>query len=508
VAAAGSWRPLGEGPLDVLVIGGGIVGAGVARDAALRGLRTGLVEQHDFASGTSSRSSRLLHGGIRYLAQGRIRMVREASREKAVLGEIAPHLVQPLAFVYPSYQGQSPARWKLAAGVKLYDALCGGRNFGVSRVLDPADVAEAAPGIDAAGLTGGVRYYDALTHDARLVLDTLRSAAGAGAALANYTRFVSADRDGDAWRVVVEDTEDQGRAEIRARAVVNAAGAWADRIPHSAVRIRPTQGVHLVISRSRLPVTDAIVLPAGRRILFAIPWGPWVTLGTTDTDVDSVDRKPRCGPADRDEVLSVANRMFPDARLLPDEIHATWAGYRALIANRRGNPSEISRRHQILNPEPGWWDVAGGKLTTYRLMAEQTVDCMVHALHLPCSPCRTRDLPLTEGLAVDGLSGVLPPPVTRYAVQHYCRTEWARHLDDVMIRRSGWAYGVPDPESAAASVATWMAETLQWDPARLDMERGRWQFDRPTAPARGHLSDDSDKSDPSDSSDPSPAAGA
>lgn len=482
MSAAGSWGVLGDGLFDVLVIGGGIVGAGVARDAALRGLRVGLVEQRDFAWGTSSRSSRLLHGGIRYLAQGRIRMVREASREKALLGDIAPHLVQPLAFVYPSYRGHSPGRWKLAIGVKLYDALCSGRNFGVSRVLDRAGVEGCAPGIDAAGLTGGVRYYDALTHDARLVLDSLRSAARAGAELANYVRFVSADRDGGEWRAVVEDTEQGGRAEVRTRAVVNAAGVWADHIPRSAIRLRPTQGVHLVISRTRLPVEDAIVLAAGRRILFAIPWGAWVTLGTTDTDVESVDREPRCEASDRDRVLEVVNRAFPDAKISADDVHAVWAGYRPLIADRHDNPSDISRRHRILNPEPGWWDIAGGKLTTYRLMAEQAVNRIVRALELTPGPCRTRDLPLAEGLAVEGVSGVLPPPVSREAVEHYCRGEWARHLDDVMIRRSGWAYGVPDPDATAAQAATWMAETLGWDRGRMEAEVLRWREFRPSAP--------------------------
>lgn len=478
-----SRRSLVDGVLDLLVIGGGIVGAGVVRDAARRGLRAGLVEQRDFAWGTSSRSSRLLHGGIRYLAQGRIRMVREASREKTILADIAPHLVQPLAFVYPSFRGLAPPRWKLAVGVKLYDALCGGRNFGPSEVLSPSAVVDRAPGLDQRRLTGGVRYYDALTHDARLVLDTLRSAAAAGASLHNFVRYESANRVGKEWRVKLSDTENGETMEVRARVVVNAAGVWAGLYPPAAVRIHPTQGVHLVVRRSRLPVEDAVVLPDGRRILFAIPWGPWVTLGTTDTDVADVDDEPRCRAADLDVVMEVANRLFPGLDLTADDVHTTWAGYRPLIADRHGHPSDISRRHQILCPAPGWVDVAGGKLTTYRLMAEQAVDRIVSALPGSWAPCTTARVPLADGLPpAEGISGVLPSPVTRAAVAHYCRAEWARHVDDVMIRRSGWAYGDPDPDAAATRVTQWMGDILGWNADRLRREEQRWLRRRPRSP--------------------------
>jgi glycerol-3-phosphate dehydrogenase len=215
---------LAEKQLDVLIVGGGIVGAGVARDAAMRGLRTGLVEQFDFASGTSSRSSRLLHGGMRYLAQGRLALVREASREKTVLGRIAPHLAQPLAFIFPTRKGGTWSHWKLSLGVKLYDLLCGMRNFGRSSSLSRRETLQLLPALETRNLTGGVRYFDALTNDARLVLDTLRSAARNGAALCNYVRLLGAEQHGGAWRCDLQDGETGETLIVRTRCVVNAPG--------------------------------------------------------------------------------------------------------------------------------------------------------------------------------------------------------------------------------------------------------------------------------------------
>src|SRR4051794_16007958 len=228
-------------PIDLLVIGGGIVGAGVARDAAMRGLSVGLVERNDFASGTSSRSSRLLHGGLRYLAQGRLRLVHEAGTEKMTLGRIAPHLTRPMPFVFPTYRRTEWKLWKLRLGVKLYDRLSAGRNFERSSSLRPEDTLRVVSGLSADGLTGAVRYYDAVTNDARLVIDTLRSAARHGATLLNYVSFDSAERRGDVWRCRLTDRLFDSRLEVEARTLVNAAGAWADRFPQSRVKLRLTK---------------------------------------------------------------------------------------------------------------------------------------------------------------------------------------------------------------------------------------------------------------------------
>lgn len=474
-------RALSQNPLDLLIIGGGIVGAGVARDAALRGLRVGLVEQHDFAFGTSSRSSRLLHGGLRYLAQGRVGLVHEASVEKKIIHQIAPHLAQPLPFLFPTYRGNRHwVLWQLKMGVKLYDLLCGGRNFGKSTWLSTAEVLHKVSALRAHDLTGAVRYYDGFTNDARLTLDTLRSAEFGGASLVNYCRFRNAAR-GEVWQCEIEDRLAGQRLAARARAVVNATGPWADGLPHSRVRLRLTKGIHLVVERARLPVSDTVVMTEGKRILFAIPWGERTILGTTDTDYRGSLDDVAADEADIQYVLNIANQFFPPAKLTRAEVISTWAGLRPLIAAPGGEPSDISRTHEIRSPEPGWWDVAGGKLTTYRLMAEQTVDQVVrwlrraHDLTAPLTPCRTAEQPLLPPEETAGLSGLLPPEFSRRAVEHYCAKEWAVHLDDVMVRRTGWQHYHPDAAQMAGSVAVWMGELLGWSEARCAEEVRRCQ---------------------------------
>ncbi len=457
-------------PLDVLVIGGGIVGAGVARDAAMRGLRIALVEQADFASGTSSRSSRLLHGGLRYLAQGRIGLVREASHEKRVLGRIAPHLAQPLAFIFPGRKGSSWARWKLAIGAKLYDVLCAMRNFGRSSVLSRDDTIGLLPGIAVENLSGAVRYFDALTNDARLVIDTVRSAARHGAAVVNYVRLCDATQSGNLWQCMLENVETGDSQLVRARSVVNATGPWSDRLPQSKTSLRLTKGVHLVIDRHRLPVPDAVVMAEGDRILFAIPWGERIILGTTDTDYQGPLAEPDCNEDDINYVLDVVNRSFPNAELTKSDIVSSWAGLRPLVADPNGNPSDISRRHEVKMHHPGWWDVTGGKLTTYRLMAEETVSAIATFIGHAKRKCRTSQLPLLEPEATSGISGIVPPPVSESLVQHFCRNEWARHVDDVMIRRTSWRHYRHDHLEVATRAVRWMAPELDWDETTIQAE--------------------------------------
>lgn len=493
-----TFQALSAATLDVLIVGGGIVGAGVARDAALRGLRVGLVEQHDFAFGTSSRSSRLLHGGLRYLAQGRLGLVHEASVEKKIIHRIAPHLAEPLPFVFPTYCGDKHwVLWQLKIGVKIYDLLCGGRNFGRSTWLTPQQVLAKVPGLAREGLQGAVRYFDGFTNDARLTLDTLRSAANHGALLLNYCRFQNATRvsaagasgdDTPQWICELQDRFAGRSLCVRARAVVNATGPWADGLPHSRVKLRVTKGVHLVVERARLPVPETVVMTEGKRILFAIPWGERTILGTTDTDYSGPLDHVVTEPEDMDYVLRVTNRFFPNARLTPADVLSTWAGLRPLIADPHGNPSDISRGHEIRSPEPGWWDVAGGKLTTYRLMAEQTVDRIVQWLKRlngstrAFAPCRTAEEPLLPPEQTAGVSGLLPPDFNRRAVEHYCAREWALHLDDVMVRRTSWHYYHRDAARKAAQVADWMAELLGWSEAERLAELQHYQTAPGNAP--------------------------
>lgn len=453
---------LTETPHDVLVIGGGIVGSGIARDAAMRGLRTALIEQHDFAFGTSGRSSRLLHGGLRYLEQGRVGLVREASVEKKILAHIAPHLARPLGFVFPSYRGEGRPMWQLKIGVKLYDLLCSGQNFEPSQGFSASETTARLPGLNTEKLAGSVRYFDALTNDARLVIDTLRSAAHHGATLLNYTHFQESARAGDGWECSVIDWPTNQTCTVRARTIVNATGPWAEKVPHSAVRLRLTKGVHLVIERARLNFPDAVVITEGKRILFVIPWGERVILGTTDTDFQGAPESVAVAPDDVAYVLKTVNRFFPKLALSTNDIVSSWAGLRPLIASPDGSPSDISRGHQIHSPEPDWWDVSGGKLTTYRLMAEQTVDRIVAGLGGTRQPCRTALEPLISPEDAR-FSGIEPAPFSAEAVAHFVQHEWAESLEDVMIRRSGWHYHFRHAAENATQVADWMAAAIGWN---------------------------------------------
>jgi glycerol-3-phosphate dehydrogenase len=473
-----------EREVDVLIVGGGIVGSGIARDAAMRGLSTVLVEQHDFAFGTSSRSSRLLHGGMRYLAQGRIGLVREASTEKMTLARIAPHLAQPLPFLFPTFKGSGWKKWKLRVGVKMYDWLCGKANLGRSGGLSKEEMLQSLPGLRTEGLTGGVRYFDGFTNDARLVIDSLLSAAAHGGTLLNYTSLVKAEPGAGGWTCRLSGPTVGGEVTVKARVVVNAAGAWAEQFPQSEVKLRLTKGVHLVVERSRLPVPDAVVMTEGTRILFAIPWGERVILGTTDSDYDGPIDNPTCERADMEYVLRIVNENFPKAELRDPDVISAWAGLRPLIANPNGKPSDISRAHEIHVSKEGWIDVAGGKLTTYRLMAEQTVDHAAKLLGKTGTTCRTAEEPIASSGGAGTWSGVVPPELSREAVEHFCTREWARHLDDVMIRRAGWHYYHRDAAQIARRVAEWMAAALEWpaDRTAAELERYR-EMTRSLAPA-------------------------
>ena len=463
-------KRLAEETLDVLVVGGGIVGSGVARDAAMRGLRAGLVDQQDFAAGTSSRSSRLLHGGLRYLEQGRVKLVHEASVEKKTIHRIAPHLSDPLGFIFPAYRGEGRPLWQLRIGVKIYDLLCGGRNFQPSRGFSRADTLGMLPTLKSDNLTGAVRYFDALTNDARLVIDTLRSAEAHGAALLNYTRFQNARREGGVWHCDIEDRQDGTRQTIRARTIVNATGPWGDKMPHSKLKLRLSKGIHIVIDHARLPVPSAVVITEGKRILFLLPWGKRVIIGTTDTDYCGAPEDVVTNAQDVQYLLRTVNAFFPNVALGEPDIVSTWAGVRPLIANPDGSPSDLSREHQIRSTEPGWWDIAGGKLTTYRLMAEQAVDRIVKQLGARVKPCRTASESLLQPQLVNVFSGIQPPAQSREAVEHYVQNEWAVGLEDVLLRRSGWQYYDRLPSATIERIAGWMAEAAGWSPAKLKNE--------------------------------------
>ena len=397
---------LSHARFDVLVIGGGITGAGVARDAAMRGLRTALVERDDFASGTSSRSSRLIHGGLRYLEHGWLHLVFESSRERRTLMRIAPHLVRPLAFTWPVYDEARVPLWKLGAGLMVYDALALFRNLGGNhRRLMRDEVLELEPGIRRERLRGGARYFDASTNDVRLTLATVRAAASAGATIMNHAEVRQLRRAGShVTGAHVVDRISGTEADVTARAVVNATGPWTDSIrrmadAHAASALRGTKGVHVAVPRDRVGNRDALTILSviDGRVMFVLPAGAFTIVGTTDTDYAGPVDDVRASRADVDYLLRSANAYFPAAQLEPGDVVAAWAGIRPLVADGGGDPGSTSREHSIAWTAPGLLTVTGGKLTTYRAMAASVVDQVSHTLGIAVRGAPTRQVPLPGG---------------------------------------------------------------------------------------------------------------
>jgi glycerol-3-phosphate dehydrogenase len=515
---------LGAEPFDVLVVGGGINGAGIARDAAMRGLRTALIERADFGSGTSSRSSKLIHGGLRYLEEGHIRLVLEAVRERERMRRLAPHLVRPQEFVFPVYRDGPIGRVKLAAGLWAYDLLAGLWNVKRHRMLGREATLAAEPALRSEGLTGAGVYWDYRTDDARLVLETLLSAAQEGAVVVSYAELIEFVKEGG--RIVgarVRDRIDDRETRIDARVVVNAAGPWVDRVAAldvpSPPRLRLTKGVHVVVRRERVGNRAALVLNAleDGRVMFVIPWGAHSLVGTTDTDhPGGADVPATVEAADVRYLLETVNHYIPAARLTPDDVVGAFAGLRPLVAPAPGaglSPSSVSREEEIFTSASGLVSIAGGKLTTYRLIAASVVDRVLQALRRSGDarrfpPSRTGDTPLPGGrgdpvdlaaaaLARDG-HGLAPAVVGHLANRYGSRLEkllglvaddrrlghpivpslpdaqaevveaveheWALTLEDVLRRRTQVALRVADAGAAAAEdVARLMAGPLGWD---------------------------------------------
>ena len=368
---------------DVAIIGGGITGAGVARDAAMRGLRVALVEAGDFAGGTSSRSSRLIHGGVRYLEHGHLHLVFESSRERRVLLRIAPHLVRPLAFTWPVYRGARVGRLKLAAGLGLYDALSMFRNVRRHERLSKRDVLEREPTLRADELVGGARYYDASTDDARLTLANIVAAVESGAAILNHARVTGFEMVGGRVRGVrAHDSVGGDEFTIRAETIVNATGPWSDEIRALESRIERvsvsgSRGAHIAVPRTRVGNRQAVTMihPHDGRVMFTLPAGDQTIIGTTETPTAPNESESRASQADVAYLIAAANAYFPAAKLEPSDVIAAWSGIRPLARQRA--PDDVgsaSREHTIVRGPKGVVHVTGGKLTTYREMASQVVD--------------------------------------------------------------------------------------------------------------------------------------
>ena len=505
---------------DVLVIGGGIVGAGVALDAATRGLSVALVEAQDWAAGTSSCSSKLIHGGLRYVQSRQFGLVREALRERAVLLRLAPHLVVPAEFLYPLRRRIE--RPYVAAGVAIYDVLARlpgtGARLPRGRHLGKAAARAAAPALRKGRLAGAVLYCDAQVDDARLVLDVVRTAASYGARVVTRARVAGLLEDGE--RVVgarVQLLERATEVEVRARAVVAATGVWSEEVSAMAggggLCLRPSKGVHLVVPRASIEASTALIIPTRTSVLFVLPWGAHWIIGTTDTAWGLDRARPAATSSDVDYLLEELNAVLVRP-LTRASVESVFVGLRPLLDSGRSATTELSREHAVAVPRRGLAIVAGGKYTTYRVMAKDALDAALHSSGISAAPSRSASVVIGGGVGyapalanadataartglsrdeigrllgrygghldeVLGASG-LPDELGRlehasgylraeiaYAVTH----EGARHLEDVLLRRTRIAIESPDRGVAAASeIASLMARLLGWDASTTDRE--------------------------------------
>jgi glycerol-3-phosphate dehydrogenase len=510
--------------LDVLVVGGGVVGSGSALDAATRGLTVGLVEARDFASGTSSRSSKLIHGGLRYLEMLDFRLVAEALQERGLLiDKLAPHLVRPVPFIYP-LKHRVWERFYAGAGVALYDllALLSGRARGVPhhRHLTRRGARKIFPSLRKDALVGALQYYDAQVDDARHTMFLARTAAAYGAHVASRARVTGLLREGE--RVTgaeVHDLESGRTFKFHAKQVVNATGVWTDETQALAgergqFHVRASKGIHLVVPRDRIRGDSGLILRTEKSVLFVIPWGRHWIIGTTDTDWSLGLAHPAASAADIDYLLDHVNQVL-EQPLTHADVEGVYAGLRPLLSGESESTSKLSREHAVAHTVPGLVVVAGGKYTTYRVMAKDAVDAAVHGLHTKVPPSITEDVPLlgadgfvalknsthvlaqqyglheariqhllgrygslihevlelvaadpSLGEALTGAPDHLKAEIV-YAASH----EGARHLDDVLARRTRISIETFDRGlGAVEEVARLVAPVLGWSDAQVERE--------------------------------------
>jgi glycerol-3-phosphate dehydrogenase len=465
---------------DLLVIGGGITGCGVARDAAMRGLRVALFEGDDFASGTSGRSSRLIHGGIRYLERAQLHLVHESIRERQTLLRIAPHIVKPLAFTWPIYRGARVGKLKLSAGLLVYQLMAAGR----SRrhfTLNAAETIAREPALEGAGLTGGAVYYDACTDDARLTVANALSARENGAVVANHTRVTELLREnGRAIGAIVTPRHADEAHGVRARVIVNATGVWENSFitDERARRRRGSKGAHISVARERVGNRDALTLisPIDGRVMFCLPAGPQTIIGTTDTWTNESPETVHASFEDVDYLLRSANSYFPRAQLTRADVVSAWAGIRPLASASATNPSAVSREHSIVTDSSGVISVTGGKLTTYRSMAAEIVDLVQRSLgqERRRAPTDSTELPGAnrareiarlqaedESLSTALVEGL---PYTGAHLVYGVTAEMAQTLSDLLIRRTHLAFETRDHGSSVAPrAAQIVAPLLGWN---------------------------------------------
>ena len=502
-----------NGPWDIVVIGGGATGLGCALDAASRGYRTALFEAGDFAGATSGRSTKLVHGGVRYLRAGQFALVREALRERERMVHNAPALVSERRFCIPAYRPGERLYYR--AGLALYDTLGGARGFHASGAMNRADTLRTVPALREERLRGGVFFSDGQFDDARMAIAIARTAASCGAALLNYARVVSLDyRAQRVAGVVVRDAETGNDHRVRARAVINATGVFSDAIrrldrPDTAPIIRASRGAHIVLDRRFLPGEYAVLVPRtdDGRVIFAIPWHERILVGTTDTGVDRIEAAPRVHPEDVDFLLHHVSRYLATTPVHSD-ILSQFAGLRPLVAARRGRrTANLSRTHRVRVSQSGLVTIAGGKWTTYRKMAQDAVDQAAFVGALAPVPSVTRSLALVGGQSTDpdpagentnrdgapagmdrtavaqiahrspdlaGPIGEGPLP-TGAEVAWAVRAEMARTVEDVLSRRSrALLLDAHAARRAAGRAAEIMARELGHDSAWANVQERRF----------------------------------
>ncbi len=476
---------------DLLVVGGGIQGAAVARDAALRGLRVLLLERGDLASGTSSRSSKLIHGGIRYLEMGQLRLVRESLRERALLLRLAPEFVRPLPFMIPHYGGEGRSRLAVRAGLEIYAAFAGRHPLAEHRTMDAAGALALEPALSPDGLVGASLYWDAQMDDALLCVAVALDADRAGTALRTYTEVVGLAASGSVWRVRVRDVDTGAEGMEEARCVVNAAGPWAEEVRAMAgasrrAGLRRTRGTHVVLpaqTRGR-----ALLLTARRdgRVFFVLPWGDYSLVGTTDVDDETPPERIAANAADIGYLLEESARAIPGIRgPLPTGAMTrplrAFAGLRSLAQGSAIRPWANSREHRILE-EGTLVTLIGGKYTTHRSLAERVVDRVVRLTGARAGGCTTADAALPgRALAIEKLKARYPATaglegsleISEAEVVHAVQQERARHVEDVLERRTRLWLSSGAMRRAAPQVGAWMAPHLGWDEGTLAREAAR-----------------------------------
>ena len=416
---------------DLLILGGGITGAGVALDAALRGLRVALIDKGDFASGTSSASSKLVHGGLRYLEYGEVRLVYEALHERRRLLHNAPHLVRPLRFIVPFYRQARVPSWKWRLGLTLYDLLAGTDNLARSRVVPIAQLRREFPSLQNKNLLSGASYFDAQMDDARLCFEVIRTAAGQGSVVVNYVEAVAFLRSGGVLSGVrALDRQSGAEFDIRASVILNATGPWGDTVRRvagddAAALMQPTKGVHVVAPDRGLAAAFLLLHPRDGRVFFVIPWLGKTLLGTTDTECDDLPEATSVTDSDVSYLLEGHNHFF-EPPLQAADILGSFVGLRPLLRSRPNEPSARSREFQVVGSPSGLLTIAGGKYTTYRHMAEVITDTIMQRLGRRC-PCRTRAFRL-EGTPVTPWEAFAANASGRLQAKYQLDEAAARHL--------------------------------------------------------------------------------